>query len=134
VTAAIAYLDSSALVKLVFAESESAALSRFLIEWRSRASSVLARTEVARVARRVGASDEARTRAADVLEHIALIALDDGIVTRAGEVEPPALCTLDAIHLATALSLGDDLGGMVTYDRRLADAARRAGLTVWSPR
>jgi len=134
VTAAIAYLDSSALVKLVFAESESAALSRFLIEWRSRASSVLARTEVARVARRVGASDEARTRAADVLEHIALIALDDGIVTRAGEVEPPALCTLDAIHLATALALGDDLGGIVTYDRRLADAARRAGLTVWSPR
>ena len=132
--AALAYLDSSALVKLVFAESESAALSRFLVEWRNRASSVLARTEVARVAKRVGASAEARTRAADVLEHIALIALDDGIVTRAGEVEPLALRTLDAIHLATALSLGDDLGGLVTYDRRLADAARRAGLTVWSPR
>ena len=132
--AAVAYLDSSALVKLVFAESESAALSRFLVEWRDRASSVLARTEVARVAKRVGASGKARTRAADVLEHIALIALDDGIVARAGEVEPPALRTLDAIHLATALSLGGDLGGIVTYDRRLADAARRAGLTVWSPR
>jgi hypothetical protein len=134
VTAAVVYLDSSALVKLVFAESESAALRGFLVDWRSRASSVLARTEVARVANRLGASDDVSARTADVLEHIALIALDNGIATRAGEIGPPALRTLDAIHLATALSLSDDLGGIVTYDRRLADAARRAGLTVWAPR
>jgi predicted nucleic acid-binding protein len=134
VNAAVAYLDSSALVKLVFAESESAALRGFLAEWRRRASSVLARTEVARVANRLHASDDARARAEAVLEHISLVGLDDAILKRAGEVEPETLRTLDAIHLATALSLGDDLGGMVTYDRRLADAARRAGLTVWSPR
>ncbi len=128
------YLDSSALVKLVFAESESPALRAFLGEQRSRVSSALARTEVGRVVNRLGRSEDAKARAGDVLDRTALIALDNGILLRAGEVGPAQLRTLDAVHLATALSLGDDLGGIVTYDRRLADAAHRAGLTVWSPR
>jgi predicted nucleic acid-binding protein len=41
--------------------------------------------------------------------------------------------TLDALHLAIALSLGDDLDGLVTYDSRMADAARRHGVTVIGP-
>ena len=47
--------------------------------------------------------------------------------------EPRELKTLDAIHLATALSLGHHLAGMIVYDRRLADAARHHGITVWAP-
>jgi predicted nucleic acid-binding protein len=49
------------------------------------------------------------------------------------DVNPRALRTLDAIHLATALSLEPDLTGMVVYDTRLAAAARASGLTVWAP-
>jgi predicted nucleic acid-binding protein len=56
------------------------------------------------------------------------------LLTAAARVEPTSLRALDAIHLATALSLGHDLSGIVVYDRRLADAARGAGLTVWAPR
>jgi predicted nucleic acid-binding protein len=54
-------------------------------------------------------------------------------VSRAVFIEPPSIPSLDAIHLATALSLEPDLSGMVVYDRRLADAARNAGLTVFAP-
>jgi uncharacterized protein len=134
VTAEVAYLDSSALVKLVFSEPESAALRAFLVESRSPVSSVLARIELARVVNRLNPSRETRALAAAVLQRIALIAVDDPIITRAGEIGPATLPALDAIHLATALSIREDLAGLVTYDRRLADAARRAGLTVWSPR
>ena len=48
-------------------------------------------------------------------------------------MEPEALRSLDAIHLATAERLGADLGGLITYDDRLAHAARRLGLRVSSP-
>ena len=46
---------------------------------------------------------------------------------------PPAVRTLDAIYLATALRMSDQLTSLVTYDRRLADAAATAGLIVNSP-
>jgi predicted nucleic acid-binding protein len=130
----LAYLDSSAVVKLVFAEPESAALRAFLAESHGGTSSVLARIEVARVVKRLSPSREARSSAGGILRNIAFLPLADAIVFDAGEVEPAILRTLDAIHLATALSIREGLAGMVTYDRRLADAARRAGLTVWSPR
>jgi predicted nucleic acid-binding protein len=68
-----------------------------------------------------------------VLRAVHLIRVDDDIVLRAATMAPPALRSLDAIHLATAELLGADLAGIVAYDRRLARAAREHGMTVWSP-
>jgi predicted nucleic acid-binding protein len=132
VSDALVYLDSSAVIKLIFEEPETPALEQFLAAWPNRVSSVLAQLEVLRVARSV--EDAAVTQHAhDVLARIHLIRLDDAMRAAAAEIESPALRTLDAIHLATALSLGAELAGIVVYDRRLAGAARRAALAVWTP-
>ena len=127
------YLDSSALVKLVVAEPETAALLAFLAAWPHRVSSALARVEVLRAVKRAGAGPAVRGRATRVLARVALIRVDDPVLAAAARVPPPELRTLDAIHLATARSL-DGLGGIVTYDARLGRAAGRARIKVWSPR
>ena len=64
---------------------------------------------------------------------VALIAIDDRILDSAGILEPSVLRALDAIHLATALALGDDLDAVVTYDERMIEAARLVGLTTALP-
>jgi len=56
------------------------------------------------------------------------------VLETAATLEPPGLRTLDAIHLASALSLGTDLGAMVVYDERLATAAESNGVAVVAPR
>jgi uncharacterized protein len=61
------------------------------------------------------------------------VELSAGIADAAAKLEPPSLRTLDAVHLASALSLGDDLGAFVAYDRRLAEAAEAAGIEVLAP-
>jgi predicted nucleic acid-binding protein len=129
----VLYLDSSAIIKLVFEEPETSSLSDFLRDWPTRASSTIAGVEVLRTTALVG--DGLATRhARAILARVHLVRPDDGLLAAAARVEPSSLRALDAIHLATALSLSHDLGGMVVYDRRLAEAARGAGLTVWSPR
>ena len=128
----LVYLDSSAVIKLIFEEPETRALEHFLAAWPNRVSSVLAQLEVVRVAHTV--EDAAVTQHAhDVLARLHLIRLDDEIRLAAADIEPSVLRALDSIHLATALSLGAELAGIVVYDRRLAGAARRAALTVWTP-
>src|SRR6266545_3674766 len=102
------YLDSSAIVKLVMPEPETKALRELLRFWPERVSSVVARIEVERVARRIGGG--AVRRARSVLSRIALVDLDQPVVRVAAALDPPDLRTLDAIHLATAISLGEDLG------------------------
>ena len=125
------YLDASALVKLVAPEAETEALAAFLAQHRSQATSVLGLVEVRRVAaRRPGV---ARERVEDVLGRISAIGLDSTTIAAAGSIGPAALRTLDAIHLASAAALGDDLEAFVTYDRRLADAARVLGLPDVAP-
>jgi len=128
----VVYLDSSAIVKLIFDEPETDALQRFLADRPSRFSSVVARAEVIRAARSVG-DDLVVGRAHDVLDGLDFIELDSQTVRRAAGVEPRSVRTLEAIHLAAALSLEPDLAGIVVYDTRLAAAARAAGLTVWAP-
>ena len=125
------YVDSSAIVKLVLPEAETRALREFLRSWPDRVSSVVARIEVERVARRIdrGAIRRART----VLSRIALLDLDENVVRRASALDPPELRTLDAIHLAAALSLGNDLGAVCAYDARLVGASREANIEVESP-
>jgi uncharacterized protein len=125
------YVDSSAIVKLVVHEPESAALSRHLRGRRPIVASALARVEVLRVSASFGLP--AQERARDVLDRLELIRISDRVLTLAGGLRPPELRSLDAIHLATASLLGDTLGKVVTYDARMADAARRLGWSVVAP-
>jgi uncharacterized protein len=125
------YLDSSALVKLAVREPESAALRRYLRRRRPVLASALARTEVARALLPLG--PDASRRGQDVLAHVALVRINDRILTAAGAMPPVELRSLDAIHLATAQQLGADLARIVTYDDRMATAAKQLGLTVARP-
>lgn len=126
----VSYLDSSALVKLVAKEAGSSALSSHVERVDAVTSSALARTEVLRAARRYGPEPVARARS--VLAEMDLIRLSDPILDRAASIDPLEIRSLDAIHLASALSLGEPVM-FVSYDRRQAHAARALGLTVASP-
>jgi len=130
-TAVVAYLDSSAIVKLVKSESETLALRRELEHWPHHASSRLAEIEVMRAASAVGHT--ARMRARRVLAEISLIEIDSDVVARAGALAPPSLRTLDAIHVATARLLGDDLGVLISYDARMLRAARLHNIPRLAP-
>jgi PIN domain. len=131
VVAARVYLDSSALVKLLITEDESAALAAYLEGAGPGITSVIAVVELRRaVARR---ATETADQAVELLARFELVELDRALVEAAANAGPAALRSLDAIHLASALRVGDSLAALVTYDTRLADAARAAGLTVESP-
>lgn len=126
------YLDSSALCKLVAPAPQTAALHALLVSYDGDlVASDLARTEVLRMAGRLDPPRRAEARA--VLETLVLVPLLTRIADAAGVIGPPQLRSLDALHLATALELGDDLASIVTYDERQADAARQLGLTVIAP-
>jgi predicted nucleic acid-binding protein len=117
-------------VKLVVEEPESEDLRTFVGD-RVVVSSMAARTEVIRaVARtepeRVGAAEK-------VLAETSLIIIDGPLASAAAWVEPASIRSLDAIHLATAQRLEVGLEALVTYDRRMVDAAQMAGLRVASP-
>jgi uncharacterized protein len=125
------YLDSSAVVKLVVREPESAALRRYLHRRRPLVSSALARTELLRAL--LPAGDDAIARGRAVLQRLDLVRLNDRILNAAGVLHPAALRSLDAIHLATAGQLGAELTAVVTYDDRMATAAKRLGYRIVSP-
>jgi predicted nucleic acid-binding protein len=126
------YLDTSAAAKLVVAEPKSRALRRYL---RQRPNppftSDLTRTELLRAVRRVDASLAPAAR--EVLDACTIVALPTSTFERAGLIDPPTLRSLDALHLAAALSVGDDLDVIITYDDRLIAAARVAGVTTAAP-
>lgn len=126
------YLDSSAIVKLAVREPESLALRRYLRRRQPLVSSALARTEVLRAL--LPAGDEAVARGRHVLQRLDLVRVNDRILNAAGVVRPPELRSLDAIHLATAQELGDELAALVTYDDRMVTAARRLGCRIVQPR
>lgn len=130
---AYAYLDASALAKLVVAEPETAALENDAAHRAGLLSSRLGAAELRRAAARAGRRDVVQ-QVEDVLEAVALVEVSPAILERAGRLAPAALLTLDAIHLATALTLPFADLDFITYDRRLADAARDAGLRVRQPR
>jgi uncharacterized protein len=128
----LTYVDSSAIVKLVVAEPESTALRRYLSRRHSLVSSALARTEVARALLPSGSA--AVSRGHEVLRKIQLLRLNDRVLSDAGRMGPADLRSLDAIHLASAGQLGSAVKQIVTYDERMADAAKAAGWTVAAPR
>jgi predicted nucleic acid-binding protein len=120
-------------VKLVVAEDETEALSAEVAGWDRWVTSGLAGVEVRRAVRRVADHPAARERAEAVLDVCAFLAVDEPILREAAVIAPVRLRCLDAVHLAAALSLGDDLGAFVAYDVDLARAARDHGLPVLSP-
>ena len=124
------YFDASALVKLVVREPESDALRAWLGSRADIASCTLARTEVPRAVRASGRDSVRRARG--LLDAVELIQLDGELLDHAGELEPP-LRSLDAIHLAAALELGDELEAVVTYDARMARGAEALGLPAAAP-
>jgi predicted nucleic acid-binding protein len=127
------YLDTSAILKLIVVEPESEALLQALDSRADRVSSVLASVEVHRSLRRLRAPRAARERAAAILSAVVMVRVDDPVLERASAFEDATLRALDAVHLATALSLGDDPDAFFTYDRRLARAAAALGLAVLHP-
>ena len=126
------YLDSSALVKLVVVEPESSALRRYLADEPERASCALARVEVIRAVRVHGPSTVSRARR--LLQRLNLVEVDDELLEAAAALDPRILRSLDAIHVAAAQLLGEELTAVVTYDRRMAAAAQLLDLTVAAPR
>jgi uncharacterized protein len=127
------YLDSSALVKLVLPEAESAALLKSLESWPACVTSELSRVEVVRAARRARTAPKVEQRAEEVMAGFHLLRIDGEILDRAARLEPRSLRSLDAVHLASALSLGDDLGAMAVYDANLSVAAITCGVEVVAP-
>lgn len=127
------YLDSSAIMKLVRQEDETAALSEWLDMHTEQpvVTSELGRVEVLRAARRVG--ELALAGARSVVGDLDLVPIDRAVQDVACDIGDPLLRSLDALHLASALLLGAELTTFIAYDRRLADAAQAAGLVVAAP-
>jgi len=127
------YLDSSAIVKFAVLESESVAVAA----WRAGLGAddllmtcELAVAEVLRAVRRVDGDEELALAHLDALDQLVV---DRDLLLAAGRLGPGGLRTLDAIHLAAAQAAGADLSGLVTYDDRMADAAKNLGLPTLAP-
>ncbi len=127
------YLDTSALVKLVAAEPESSALRSYLSEFPldTRFAAALVRAELVRAVTRTGTMETVE-HARRVLARLDLVALSNRLLDAAATISPPELRSLDAIHLAAALT-APDLRAIITYDSRLAQAAVNAGIAVTQP-
>lgn len=129
---ALAYLDASALVKLIVQEAETPALQADVVQRDGLVASRLSLLEAQRaVARRPDATRVSTL--AELAEALVLIEMDQGVAEAAAAMPPPSLRSLDAIHLASALAAGESSLDIITYDQRLADAARANGLAVVQP-
>ena len=127
----VVYLDASAAAKLTIREAESGAVRSWLRDHPDRVSSSLLRTELIRAVRRAEPAHVEQARR--VVGRITLLAVDTDILDNAAMLDPLGLRSLDAIHLATALRLAEELDALVTYDRRMIEAATLLGLPVASP-
>ncbi|MEC3995877.1 type II toxin-antitoxin system VapC family toxin [Actinacidiphila sp. DG2A-62] len=127
------YLDSAAVVKLVHAESESQALRDWLDERADTGWTSSALVEIESFRALARHAPEAVTRLHPVLDLIDMVELDASTRILAQTIRPATVRSLDAIHLATALRIRPRLTSFITYDKRLADAAHTAGLTVDMP-
>ena len=125
-----AYVDASALVKLALDEPDGAAMRHWYREHERVASSRIGIIETHRAVRRK-VDDAAHLEA--ILRSVEVMELDPAIARAAMAIGPASLRSLDAIHLSSALALRPDLDAFVTYDERLAEAARAVGLPVVQP-
>jgi uncharacterized protein len=124
------YLDTSAFLKLIVAEPETAAMRAWMAGGQPCWSSQLLRTEALRAANRLAIDQQVVTQALEVLS---LITPASSTFLSAGRLRPLGLRSLDALHLAAAIELGQDLDGLVTYDTRLEDGAKVASIRVLRP-
>jgi predicted nucleic acid-binding protein len=134
----ILYVDTSALLKLLVREAESEAVETELLRWSKLATSVVTEVELHRaIARAREERPDAVIDGSVVLQGIlasaAIVPLDADIVKRAREVSPVHVGALDAIHIASARSLGSDLAGVATYDHRMQDALAKIKVEVLAP-
>jgi uncharacterized protein len=127
-----AYVDASALVKLFKAERETEAFRAALVDWPVQVASEIIRVEAVCTARRLG-GEEVLRRAGATLERISLIPLTPEIIELATDAHTPPLRAMDAIHLATAISMREDLGAMFVYDGDLLAAATAHRLNPLAP-
>jgi predicted nucleic acid-binding protein len=134
---ALFYADASAPVKLIGEEPESQALRTFLAD-ADLVSCELVLTEVPRAIRRAAMVDPDLpldllvARAGELLDAVALLPLDRGVLAAAGALAEPALRALDAVHVSAAIELSP-LDAFVSYDERQSAAARLAGLRTVRP-
>ena len=128
----IAYLDSSALVKLMVREDETSALEADLAARDGLVTSRLAEVECRRAAERAG-SRRLLQRVSDVFDAVYLLDLTAPVLEHAARLRPSSVRSLDAIHIAAAISVGDRELELITYDDRMAEAARASGLRVAQP-
>jgi predicted nucleic acid-binding protein len=126
----LAYFDASAIVKLTATEPESLDLVDYLSADVQVSTSAIADVEVVRTLQRMQFGPSEQDNA---MRGFHLIHFDADIRHTATRLTPAALRTLDAIHVATALAIGDSSLEFVTYDNRMADAARECGLRVVQP-
>jgi predicted nucleic acid-binding protein len=129
----VIYLDSSALLKLLHEEPESAALADWLTGQAGSPllSSELSAVEVIRACRRI--NPDALPEARALLAGLDLIPLAGTVIAEAADVGETTLRSLDAIHLASALSVREDLATFIAYDHRLGEAASAVGLQLLAP-
>jgi uncharacterized protein len=118
-------------VKLVLREPEEKALRAELAEWEGCVSSALLGLEAIRACSRH--RGEYARDAREWLSGVSRLPLDDTLLDEAATLGPANLRSLDAIHLATAVSIREEIGAFVTYDRRLTGAAQASGLPVVTP-
>ena len=118
-------------MKLVVEEPESAALRDLLVRHPDQLASAIVEVEVVRAVRR--ASPKLVSQAQQVVEQLAVVEPSEPIRARAALLEPVTLRSLDAVHLATALEVREELDGLVTYDTRMAATAKTLGLPVLAP-
>lgn len=127
-----AYIDASALVKLFKAERETDAFRAALADWPVQVASELIRVEAICTARRLGDQEVVR-RANEAIERINLIPISPEIIELAAGAHTSPLRAMDAIHLATALTMREDLGAFFAYDGELSTAARAQQLNSLAP-
>ncbi len=127
-----AYIDASALVKLFKPERETNAFRNALRDWPVQVASELIRVEAVCTARRLGGEDLLQ-RAEAALERINLIPISPEIIELATGAHTPPLRAMDAIHLATALTMREDLGAVFVYDSDLHAAALAHHLNALAP-
>lgn len=135
---AVLYVDTSAMLKLLVREPESAAIERELLRWSELATSIITEVELPRAVAR--AREERADAVIDgsvvlqgVLASAAIIPLSENVVTASRSVKPVHVGALDAIHIASAISLGKQLAGVATYDKRMQDALQPLGVSIIAP-
>jgi hypothetical protein len=134
----VLYVDTSALVKLLIREPESAAIEAELLLWTNLATSAVTEVELPRAVAR--AREERATSVVDgslvllgIIESAAIVPLDEGVSSAAREVQPVDVGALDAIHIASATSFADRLAGVATYDKRMQHSLELLGVPIVAP-